>query len=49
MIKPQGEKKEQKKQFSGRLLGAMSRFIVSLTWGILLAVVIFVVYIIAHQ
>jgi hypothetical protein len=44
MVKPQGEKREQKKRLSDRLLKTMSRFIVSLTWGLLLAVVIFVIY-----
>ncbi|ADE14638.1 hypothetical protein Nhal_1495 [Nitrosococcus halophilus Nc 4] len=44
MTKSQEEKKAQKKRFSDRLLENMSRFIVSLTWAILLAVVIFVVY-----
>jgi hypothetical protein len=38
------EKPTSKKRSSDRFLVVMSRFIVSLTWAILLAVVIFVVY-----
>lgn len=41
-------KRAPKKRLSDRLLENMSRFVVSLTWGILLAVVIAVVYLAAQ-
>ncbi|EDZ65834.1 hypothetical protein NOC27_2514 [Nitrosococcus oceani AFC27] len=48
MTKPKEENRKQKKSLLDRLLETMSRFIVSLTWGILLAVVVFVVYLVTQ-
>ncbi|ADJ29555.1 hypothetical protein [Nitrosococcus watsonii] len=48
MAQSKKENKKQKKSLSDRLLEPMSRFIVSLTWGILLVVVVFVIYLVTQ-
>jgi hypothetical protein len=48
MPKVEKEKQASKARTSDRFLAVMSRFIVSLTWAILLAVIIFVVYLVTQ-
>ncbi len=39
---------DKKQPAENRFIKGMGRFVVSLTWGVLLAVVLFVVYLVTH-